>query len=91
MTKQQIAETIGNSLTPETFVNYDLGLMTKKERDLLIRSGAIITSQNLITGECSDMISNQAAYAEFYELKKQVEKDRKYARLSGLNELAAGR
>lgn len=87
MTKQQVAETMGNSLIPETFVNYDLGLMTKKERDLLIRSGAIITRQNIITGECSDMISDQSAYAEFYELKKQVEKDRKYARLNGLNEL----
>ena len=89
MTKQDVLNTIGNSLKPPVFVNNSLGLMTEKERSFLLKVGAIVSKRDTATQEYSDFISNIATYSEFYDLKRDIEKGWRYAKHSGLNELAA--
>jgi len=92
MTKKDVSEVMFSSDVASKLVweNHGLGLMHQKERLLLNKAGAI-RAESSPDGEVHDMIANQELYEKYYALRKEVEKDRKYARLNGLNELAAGR
>ena len=88
ITKQQVESVVFNSIKPPTFQEFGLGLMSQKER-LLLTTLKVIKSIRT-NGDVYDIIVNQDDYLLYYELRHQVAQGRKYARLNGINELAAG-
>lgn len=90
MTKAEVSAFTMNSLDDKKFKweNHGLGIMHQKER-LFLNKNKIIKAINGPDGEVHDLIVNQEEYIRYHDLKNDIEKDRKYARLNGLNELAA--
>lgn len=86
MTKQEVSLILEPTNKNPTFKNYGLGLMTEKER-LFLHKQKVIKAVRPISGEVSDTIIDPIEFNNYFALKKEIERDRKYRRESGIEHL----
>jgi len=89
MTKQDVRALLDlmvKNQDPNNYVNYSLGDMHKQERVFLSKHKAIKTVR--LNDEVYDIILDKDIFALYWNFKREAEKDKKAARLSGIDELA---
>lgn len=87
MTKQEVRNLLDSILKSKdkNYANYSLGLMHSQERLFLSKNKIIKTVR--VGEEVYDLITDPVNWHLYWELKKEAEKDRRAARLSGIDDL----